>query len=103
TDIAKISKKRSKPDNHGHGNGIENTRAGRMLSKGMLRGLKKTHMEKEICTKSCLKEAQSPLTHGCHVGNPCTPQSNPTMEREHPMIEGMKGQDLWERLPTSKA
>ncbi|GJW69643.1 retrovirus-related pol polyprotein from transposon TNT 1-94 [Tanacetum coccineum] len=33
TDIAKISRKRSKPDNHGHGNGKDNTRAGRMLSK----------------------------------------------------------------------
>ncbi|GJT41537.1 hypothetical protein Tco_0941402 [Tanacetum coccineum] len=33
TDIAKISRKRSKPDNHGHGNGKENTRAERMLSK----------------------------------------------------------------------
>ncbi|GJX57206.1 hypothetical protein Tco_0287103 [Tanacetum coccineum] len=33
TDIAKISRKRSKPDNHGHGKGKENTRAGRMLSK----------------------------------------------------------------------
>ncbi|GJX61506.1 hypothetical protein Tco_0294406 [Tanacetum coccineum] len=33
TDIAKISRKRSKPDNHGHGNGKENTRARRMLSK----------------------------------------------------------------------
>ncbi|GJU69835.1 hypothetical protein Tco_1256094 [Tanacetum coccineum] len=35
TDIAKISRKRSKPDNHGHGNGIENIRAGRMLSKSI--------------------------------------------------------------------
>ncbi|GKB93895.1 hypothetical protein Tco_0980032 [Tanacetum coccineum] len=34
TDIAKISRKRSKPDNHGHGNGIESAKAGRMLSKG---------------------------------------------------------------------
>ncbi|GJU95206.1 reverse transcriptase domain-containing protein [Tanacetum coccineum] len=33
TDIAKISRKRSKSDNHGHGNGKECTRAGRMLSK----------------------------------------------------------------------
>ncbi|GKE56964.1 putative reverse transcriptase domain-containing protein, partial [Tanacetum coccineum] len=33
TDIAKISKKGSKPDKHGHGNGIECARAGRMLSK----------------------------------------------------------------------
>ncbi|GJU45890.1 hypothetical protein Tco_1203156 [Tanacetum coccineum] len=33
TDIAKISRKRSKPDKHEHGNGIECARAGRMLSK----------------------------------------------------------------------
>ncbi|GJY63562.1 reverse transcriptase domain-containing protein [Tanacetum coccineum] len=33
TDIAKISRKRSKHDKHGHGNGIECARAGRMLSK----------------------------------------------------------------------
>ncbi|GKF53398.1 putative ribonuclease H-like domain-containing protein, partial [Tanacetum coccineum] len=33
TDIAKISRKRSKQDNHEHKNGKENTRAGRMLSK----------------------------------------------------------------------
>ncbi|GJT86147.1 reverse transcriptase domain-containing protein [Tanacetum coccineum] len=33
TDIAKILRKRSKPDNHGHGNGLEYAKAGRMLSK----------------------------------------------------------------------
>ncbi|GJY30330.1 reverse transcriptase domain-containing protein [Tanacetum coccineum] len=33
TDIAKISRTRSKLENHGHGNGKENTRAGRMLLK----------------------------------------------------------------------
>ncbi|GJU37770.1 hypothetical protein Tco_1186124 [Tanacetum coccineum] len=33
TDIAKISRKRLKPDKHGHGNGIECARAGRMISK----------------------------------------------------------------------
>ncbi|GJY68484.1 putative reverse transcriptase domain-containing protein [Tanacetum coccineum] len=33
TDIAKISRKRSKPDKHGHGSGKERTRAGKMLSK----------------------------------------------------------------------
>ncbi|GJZ88395.1 hypothetical protein Tco_0660177 [Tanacetum coccineum] len=36
TDIAKISRKRSKLDKHGHGNGKECTRAGRMLSKSTL-------------------------------------------------------------------
>ncbi|GJW35106.1 retrovirus-related pol polyprotein from transposon TNT 1-94 [Tanacetum coccineum] len=38
TDIAKISRKRSKPDKHGHRNGIECAKAGRMLSK--INGLK---------------------------------------------------------------
>ncbi|GJX71056.1 hypothetical protein Tco_0308227, partial [Tanacetum coccineum] len=33
TDIAKISRKQSKPDKHGHGNRIECTRARRLLSK----------------------------------------------------------------------
>ncbi|GJT18740.1 putative ribonuclease H-like domain-containing protein [Tanacetum coccineum] len=33
TDNAKIARKRSKPDNYGHGNGIECAKAGRMLSK----------------------------------------------------------------------
>ncbi|GJS78993.1 retrovirus-related pol polyprotein from transposon TNT 1-94 [Tanacetum coccineum] len=33
TDNAKIARKRSKPDNHRHGNGIECANAGRMLSK----------------------------------------------------------------------
>ncbi|GKE33111.1 hypothetical protein Tco_1452433, partial [Tanacetum coccineum] len=33
TDNANISRERSKPDKHGNGNGIENTRAERMLSK----------------------------------------------------------------------
>ncbi|GKB43904.1 reverse transcriptase domain-containing protein, partial [Tanacetum coccineum] len=33
TDIAKISRKRSKPDKHGYGNGIECAKAERMLSK----------------------------------------------------------------------
>ncbi|GKC87057.1 hypothetical protein Tco_1147706 [Tanacetum coccineum] len=118
TDIAKISRKRSKPDNHGHGNGKENTRAGRMLSKSYTsskapigqfpkendtRTMKETHQDLVFCTKSCLKEAQRPLTHGCHVGNPCAPQSNPTVQVKHQMIEGMKGQDPRECMPDSGA
>ncbi|GKG37569.1 hypothetical protein Tco_0456792, partial [Tanacetum coccineum] len=31
--LTRISRKRSKPDNHRNGKGKENTRAGRMLSK----------------------------------------------------------------------
>ncbi|GJR83794.1 ribonuclease H-like domain-containing protein [Tanacetum coccineum] len=36
TDKANITRKRSKPDKHGHGNGKECTRAGRMLSKSTI-------------------------------------------------------------------
>ncbi|GJV33142.1 hypothetical protein Tco_1393542 [Tanacetum coccineum] len=39
------------------------------------------------------KEAQWLLTHGCHVGNPCAIQSNPTALSDDPMIEGIYGQD----------
>ncbi|GJZ87556.1 hypothetical protein Tco_0659166 [Tanacetum coccineum] len=42
TDIAKITRKRLKPDYHGHGNGIEYAKAGRMLSKIELRATKPT-------------------------------------------------------------
>ncbi|GJV31794.1 hypothetical protein Tco_1392194 [Tanacetum coccineum] len=48
TDIAKISRKRSKPDKHGHGNGIECARARRMLSKGQP---KSTHGQTKSSTK----------------------------------------------------
>ncbi|GJT36428.1 hypothetical protein Tco_0926847 [Tanacetum coccineum] len=57
------------------------------------RGLKKAHKEWGFYTKTLTKEAQRPLTHGCHVGNPCAPKSNPTVQVKHQMIEGMKGQD----------
>ncbi|GJZ10724.1 reverse transcriptase domain-containing protein [Tanacetum coccineum] len=93
TDIAKITRKRLKPDNHGHGNGIEYAKAGRMLSKECHVDMDEAHKEWGFYTKSCLKEAPRPLTHGCHVGNPCAPQSNPTVQVKHQMIEGMKGQD----------
>ncbi|GJU46600.1 hypothetical protein Tco_1203866 [Tanacetum coccineum] len=45
TDIAKIARKRSKPDKHGHGNGIECTKAGRMLSWSTLVNQKSTHIQ----------------------------------------------------------
>ncbi|GKA46597.1 hypothetical protein Tco_0739480 [Tanacetum coccineum] len=73
TDIAKISRKRSKPDKHGHGKGKENTRAGRMLSKSITSpnaligqspqrecyvDCEKTHKDARFYTKSHGKEAQ---------------------------------------------
>ncbi|GKB98284.1 hypothetical protein Tco_0984421 [Tanacetum coccineum] len=61
------------------------------------RGLKKAHKEWGFYTKTLTKEAQMPLTHGFHVGNPCAPKSNPKVQDKHQMIEGMKGQDYKER------
>ncbi|GJT35682.1 reverse transcriptase domain-containing protein [Tanacetum coccineum] len=120
TDIAEISRKRSKPDKHGHEKGKRiqeleecyqrstksytspNAPIGGNPKGNDTRAMKETHQDLVFCTKSCLKEAQRPLTHGCHVGNPCAPQSNPTVQVKHQMIEGMKGQDPREaRRPRS--
>ncbi|GJS09619.1 hypothetical protein Tco_0366415, partial [Tanacetum coccineum] len=53
TDIAKISRKRSKPDNHEHGNGIECARSGRMLSKvSIMRMLRLKEVARKTVRKS---------------------------------------------------
>ncbi|GJR15347.1 hypothetical protein Tco_0797999 [Tanacetum coccineum] len=53
TDIAKISRKRLKPDKHGYGNGIECARAGRMLSKEKSQSMvaKKTDISGNHCQR----------------------------------------------------
>ncbi|GJT85929.1 reverse transcriptase domain-containing protein, partial [Tanacetum coccineum] len=106
TDIAKISRKRSKPDKHGHGNGIENTRAGRMLSKSYTspnapiggnpkgndtRTMKETHQGLDFCTKRRTKEAQEGHITDCHAGNPCAHQNDPRAKNEDPMISIHQG------------
>ncbi|GKD41506.1 hypothetical protein Tco_1261713, partial [Tanacetum coccineum] len=77
TDIAKILRKRSKPDRHGHGKGIECAKAGRMLSKNLTsqeapigqnphrstRGYwKETHQSLGLYSNTLTKAAQG-LTH----------------------------------------
>ncbi|GKC43278.1 putative hypoxia induced protein, domain-containing protein [Tanacetum coccineum] len=79
TDIAKIARKWSKPDNHGHGNGIECAKAGRMLSKSYTspnaligqfpkgndtEAREKTHQGVGFCIKTFEKEAQEGTNHG---------------------------------------
>ncbi|GKB15529.1 hypothetical protein Tco_0849452 [Tanacetum coccineum] len=39
----------------------------------------------------------------CHVGNPCVPKSNPTVEKTPPMIRRLSGQDEMERVKDSRA
>ncbi|GKA89583.1 retrovirus-related pol polyprotein from transposon TNT 1-94 [Tanacetum coccineum] len=76
TDIAKISRKRSKPDKHVHKNEIECARVGRMLSKSYTspiapisgnpkgndtRAMKETHQDLEFCSKPCLNDCTKAL------------------------------------------
>ncbi|GKA69545.1 splicing factor [Tanacetum coccineum] len=51
-------------------------------------GTWKEHTRKKAYTLEVhTKEAQRLLTHGCHAGNPCALQSNPTAQIDDPMIE----------------
>ncbi|GJV75524.1 hypothetical protein Tco_1507108 [Tanacetum coccineum] len=62
TDIAKISRKRLKPDNHGHGNGMECAKAKRMLSKlwkawilMLMKEWEEVVIGKPFCEVSCVE------------------------------------------------
>ncbi|GJY55663.1 hypothetical protein Tco_0454778 [Tanacetum coccineum] len=109
-DIAKISRKRSKPDNHGHGNRIECAKAGRMLSK--------VNRSTDIAKIS--RKRSKPDNHGhgngiecakagrmlskpldqlddhtdCQRGNPCDHQVDPRAKIRVPIIE----RNEWTRL-----
>ncbi|GKD60090.1 retrovirus-related pol polyprotein from transposon TNT 1-94, partial [Tanacetum coccineum] len=58
----KITKKPSKTGKHGHENGRAQKKPGNQAK-----------VKKSKLSNSSLKEAQSRLTHGCHIGNPCVP------------------------------
>ncbi|GJU34808.1 hypothetical protein Tco_1183162 [Tanacetum coccineum] len=111
TDNAKISRKRLKPDKHGHGNGIGCARAGRMLSKSNtspnaligsnLKGndteaMKETHQGLDLCTKRRTKEAQEGHITDCHAGNPCAHQSDPTAHNRIKQYFQIQDYALWE-------
>ncbi|GJX79470.1 hypothetical protein Tco_0327619, partial [Tanacetum coccineum] len=100
-DIAKISRKRSKPDKHRHENRIECARAGRMLSKSYTsskapigqfpkgndtRTRKETHKGVGFCTKTLTKEAQECHITDCHAGNPCDLRFDLTDHNGDPII-----------------
>ncbi|GKC98809.1 putative reverse transcriptase domain-containing protein, partial [Tanacetum coccineum] len=74
TDIAKISRKRLKPDNHEHGNG-------------------RAHKNWE----NAIKEAQECHITDCHAGNPCEINLIQWTTMEIQSLEGMKSQDCKER------
>ncbi|GJX82151.1 hypothetical protein Tco_0331632 [Tanacetum coccineum] len=79
-----------KPDKHGHGNGRARKEPEVFYKKhkGML------GFALEVLTQ----EAQRPLTHGCHVGNPCVPNLIQRLKNKDSMIRGMEGYDQEERL-----
>ncbi|GKB55110.1 retrovirus-related pol polyprotein from transposon TNT 1-94 [Tanacetum coccineum] len=64
TDIAKITRKRLKPDKHRHGNGKEYTRAGRMLSSEKF----ENQQEKVLPILDIL---ETPTGHGLHYSRKC--------------------------------
>ncbi|GKD57714.1 hypothetical protein Tco_1291101 [Tanacetum coccineum] len=103
TDIAKISRKRTKP-------GQTRTRERKSTQKSwkfstkrvytspstLIGGdprkndtvdMKEAQGNKAYTLEVHTKEAQRLLTHGCHAGNPCALQSNPTAQIDDPMIE----------------
>ncbi|GKB80132.1 hypothetical protein Tco_0947027, partial [Tanacetum coccineum] len=99
-DIAKISRKRSKPDNHGHGNGIECAKAGECYQEfNIIRGFhwsipkRERHAYKEgntpridFYTKRSTKEAQECHITDCHAGNPCELRFDLTDHNGDPII-----------------
>ncbi|GJU19164.1 hypothetical protein Tco_1152506 [Tanacetum coccineum] len=118
TDIAKILRKQSKLDKYEHGNGRARKEQGESYQKSKVvnssqpssytssnapigqfpqgndtRGLKKTHGEKEICTKRSTKEAQGVTITDCHAGNPCELNLIQQTTMEIQSLEGMKSQD----------
>ncbi|GJW78128.1 ribonuclease H-like domain-containing protein [Tanacetum coccineum] len=70
TDIAKISRKQSKPDKHGHGNGIECAKAGRMLSKGCYQVLDLVEYDeiKEVAEVYLMQQLKASLLYQTQKG-----------------------------------
>ncbi|GKE51603.1 hypothetical protein Tco_1486759, partial [Tanacetum coccineum] len=122
TDIAKIPRKRSKPGKHEHGNKKSTQRAGSNSSSKVQHGRIKRHPSpliggnprredtwiSEVTQGNgyfalilLSKEAQSSLTHGCHVGNPCVPKFNLTVDTRDPMMSKVGWTRLEERLTNS--
>ncbi|GKE76655.1 hypothetical protein Tco_1542775, partial [Tanacetum coccineum] len=62
TDIAKISRKRSKPDNHVHGK--------EEYTKSRENAIKSQQWSTQV-NLQCTKEAQGCHITDCHAGNPC--------------------------------
>ncbi|GKA71086.1 hypothetical protein Tco_0777225 [Tanacetum coccineum] len=107
-DIAKISRKRLKPDKHVHGNGRarkepgESYQKSRMVNSSQpLVNLIKKAQKKGIFTLGLLtKETQGVTITDCHAGNPCELEIDLTAKSSSPIIEGMYGQDWKERAET---
>ncbi|GKB58276.1 hypothetical protein Tco_0914462, partial [Tanacetum coccineum] len=75
TDIAKITRKRSKPDKHGHGNG-------------------KSAQEPEDCYQSTYKRSTRGSNHGLPRWQSVCSLNDPRAKIREPMIEKNEGEGL---------
>ncbi|GJR13833.1 hypothetical protein Tco_0796485 [Tanacetum coccineum] len=106
TDKAKIARKRSKPDKHGHGNGRARKEPGECYQKWFYPKLKSRGKVKltawmgnsrdkdgTFTLEVHSEEAQHVTITDCHAGNPCELRYDLTAKINLPMIERMNGSD----------
>ncbi|GKE62268.1 hypothetical protein Tco_1512635, partial [Tanacetum coccineum] len=87
TDIEKITRKRSKPYKHEHGN-EKSAQEPEVSSKRMTRGAQKKHIKRwEFTLKASQKKHKE-----CHTGNPCDNIFDLTAKTGYPIIERIQGQ-----------
>ncbi|GKD82176.1 hypothetical protein Tco_1349015, partial [Tanacetum coccineum] len=96
-DIAKIARKQSKPDKHGHGNGRAHKELGVSTKRGnsnWQRGLVIRGLSKDMAQGNVIKGFHCTKGHitDCHTGNPCAHQNNPRAKNRDPMIGKIQGQ-----------
>ncbi|GJW79088.1 hypothetical protein Tco_0140770 [Tanacetum coccineum] len=112
-DVAKISRKRLKPEKHEPGNERARKEPGESYQKvytspsTLIGGdprkndtvdMKEAQGNKAYTLEVLTKEAQPVTITDCHVGNPCEQRSDLTAKSSSLIIEGMYGQDLEERV-----
>ncbi|GKD08474.1 hypothetical protein Tco_1188159 [Tanacetum coccineum] len=107
TDIAKVSRKRSKPVKHGHENVRAHKEPGECYQKSTQVNLQ-VYMSPSTFIGGDprkndtvdMKEAQPVTITDCHTSNPCELEIDLTAKSSSPIIEGMYGQDWKERAET---
>ncbi|GJR49618.1 integrase, catalytic region, zinc finger, CCHC-type containing protein [Tanacetum coccineum] len=104
TDIAKISRKRSKPDKHRHRNGKECTSAGRMLSKSTLGQPKFTSNQSHKSIAQPSKQSSFTRSHAStrnkdkEIDKPITPPSESSSKEDSDPEQAQKDKEMQKNL-----